>query len=345
MSIHKFKYVRFLCVLSKSLTADEVRQARISKLRDKRNQLSDGQWEDVLSSTLLQRRIQGSEAGFLEQLEVLATLFKDQLSITFRNNISGITQKLGEVTFEKDESQELDITRWAGTAVERSNRLDREVRDLTSKYDEQSMKFDMLNHQLEDMIKAKAEHESSLLQKCRELLNTKKLKIRDQQRLLASATFDPNKAAKLQHARATLKSHTATCSRAGKRKAESHHRASESAEESEFEGKAPKERPENVLSETMNTPEDSDQDVTEDESGDGLDSAHQVATLLGRSQAVDGAKGAMKVEMQLDTPPPRGNLPSGASGREVAKRPVTENKSTLSPQAGNEDEETDDDEL
>ena len=345
MSIHKFKYVRFLCVLRKPLTTNKVRQARVSKLRDKRNQLSDGQWEDVLSSTLLQRRIQGSEAGFLEQLEVLATLVKDQLSITFRNNISGITQKLGEVIFIKDESQELDIIRWAGTAVERSNRLDREVRDLTSKYDEQSKKLAMLNHQLEDMIRAKIEHESSLLQNFKELLNTKKLKIRDQQRLLASAKFDSNEASKLQHARATSKHHTTTTSRAGKRKAESDYRASESLEESGFEGEAAKENPENDLSETMNTPEHSDQDVTEDESGDDPDSAHQAATIFDRSKAVDGPKEDIQVEMRLDALPPRGNLLSGVSGVEAAKRSVTENKPTLIPEAGNEDEETDDDEL
>ena len=340
MSIHKLKYVRFLCVLHQPLTTDKVRQARISKLRDKRNQLSDGQWEDVLSSTLLQRRIQGSEAGFLEQLEVLATLVKDQLSITFRNNISGITQKLGEVIFIKDENQELDIIRWAGIAVERSNRLDREVRDLTFKYDEQSKKFEMLNHQLEDMIRAKIEHESSLLQNFKELLNTKKLKIRDQQRLLASARVDPNEAAKLQHARATSKPHTTTPSRAGKRKAESDRRASKSPEESGFEGEGAKEYPENDMSETMNTPEHSDQDATEDESGDDPDSAHQAATIFDRGKAVDGPKEKFLVGTRLDALPPRGDLLSGVSGVEAGK-----NKSTLFPEAGNVDEETDDDEL
>ena len=298
----------------------------------------------MLSSTLLQRRIQGPEAGILEQLEVLASLVKDQLSITFRNNISGITQKLGEVVFQKDESQELDITRWAGTAVERSNRLDREVRDLTSKFDQQSKKFEMLNHQLEDMIKSKIEHESSLLQNFRELLNTKKLKIRDQQRLLSSARFDSNKAAKLRHARATSTPHTVTPSRAGKRKAESDHLASDSPEESEFEGKTPKEEPENDVSETMNTPEHSDEDVTEDESGDDLDSAHQATTLLDRSQAIDEAKGAINAEMQLDALPPKGKLPSGLTEREATRRPEAEYQSTLSSEAGPEDE-TDDDEL
>lgn len=329
-----------------SLTTVEVRQSQISKLRDKRNQLSDDQWENVLHSTLLQRRIPASEAGILEKLEVLATLTGDQVSIIFRNNISAITQKLGEVVFKKDESQELDITGWTGTAVERSNGLDSEVQDLTSKCHEQSKKMEKLNNQLEDLIKAKREHEESLLQKFRELLNTKKLKIRDQQRLLTSAKFDPKQAAKIQTARSTSKPRAATASRARKRKAKSGHRASESSEESGFEGKAPKRQPESDLSEQMNTPEHSDQDVTEDENSNDPDTSAQASKLPGRTKAADGAKGAMGEETQSDTLPATRDVPLGEDARsQQAKPPVTDGNSTLTREAGNEDEGTDDDEL
>lgn len=328
------------------LTTDKVKQSRISKLRDKRNQLSDDQWEDVLHSTLLQRQIQGSEESIFEKLEVLATLAGDQLSITIRNNISGITQKLGEVLFKKDDSQELDIIGWTGTAVERSNRLAREFQELTTKYDEQSKKIEKLHNQLEDLIKAKLEHEDSLLQKFRELLNTKKLKIRDQQRLLASARIDPKQAAKLQNARSISKPRAATASRTEKRKAKSGHRASDSPEESGFEGKALKQKPESDMSEQMNTPEHSDQDVTEDESGDDPESPPQTPKLREKTQTADGAKGAIGEEMQLDTLPPTRYLPFGEGGsREQATRPATEDNPMLTQDTGNEDEETDDDEL
>ncbi|CAD6580365.1 MAG: hypothetical protein ASARMPREDX12_007933 [Alectoria sarmentosa] len=323
-----------------------LRQSRISKLRDKRNQLSDDQWENVLHSTLLRRRVQGPDAGILENLEVLAALAGEQLSIIFRNNISGITQKLGEVVFKKDESQEVDITRWAGMAVERSIGLEREVRNLTSKYDEQSKEMERLKNQLEDLVKAKIEHENSLLQSFTGLLNTKKLKIRDQQRLLASAKVDPKQAAKLRNARSTSKPRAATASRAGKRKAKSGHGASESSEESGFEGKAPIQKPESDLSEEMNTPEHSDQDVTADETGDDLDSTPQSAKLPDRSKAADGAEEAIGEEMQLDAPPPTRDLPFGEGRRrEQTNRAVTEDKSAFIQEPCNEDEETDDDEL
>lgn len=300
----------------------------------------------MLHSTLLQRRVQGPEASTLEKLEVFATLARDQLSIIFRNNISGITQKLGEIIFEGDESQELDITGWAGIAVERGDGLDREVQDLTSRYEEQSKKLEKLNNQLEDLIKAKREHEDSLLQKFRELLNTKKLKVRDQQRLLASAKVDPRQAAKFQNARSTSRPRAATASRIGKRKAKSGHPASESSEDSGFEGKSHKQKPESDLSEQMNTPEQSDQDATEDQSSDDPVSAPQTAKVPGRSAAADRARRAMGEEMQLDTPPPTRDLPFGEGGRkEQSTRLVTENESTRAREVGNDEDETDDDEL
>ena len=260
----------------------------------------------------------------------------DQLSVTFRNNISGITQKLGEIIFQKDETEELDIIRWAGTAVERSNKLEEEVRDLTFRYDEQSKRAEKLNDQLETLIKAKAEHEDSLLRSFRDLLNTKKLKIRDQQRLLASAKIDLKQAAKLRNARSVSKPRAATPSRAGKRKATDGHRDFESSEDSGLEGKTSKQKPENDLSEQMNTPEHSDQELTEDESGDDLGSAHQAGTRPDR----------IEEETRSDIMPAKRVMPFGESGRaEQATQPITVDKSTLSQEAGNEDEETDDDEL
>ena len=267
--------------------------------------------------------------------------------MVFRNNISAITQKLGEVVFKKDESQEIDIRKWTGTAVERSNELDREVQDLISKYDEQSRKMEKLNNQLEDLIKAKREHEDSLLLNFRELLNTKKLKIRDQKRILASAKLDPKQAAKIQSARSISQPHAATPSRAGKRKLKSDHQDSESSEESGFEGKSPKQKPESDLSEQMNTPEHSSQEVTDDETGDEPDSSPpQASRLPGRSVVADVAKGAKGNKMRPEILPPTRVSPFRKGGRsEEAKRPVMEDNSGFIQEVTNEDEETDDDGL
>lgn len=50
-----------------------------------------------------------------------------------------------------------------------------------------------LNTQLEELIQAKTDHDDQLIAKFVQLLNEKKLKIRNQQRLLASAKVDSNK--------------------------------------------------------------------------------------------------------------------------------------------------------
>lgn len=50
-----------------------------------------------------------------------------------------------------------------------------------------------LNTQLEDLVQAKNDHDDQLVAKFVQLLNEKKLKIRNQQRLLASANIDTNK--------------------------------------------------------------------------------------------------------------------------------------------------------
>ena len=308
-----------------------MRQSRISKLRDKRNQLSDYQWEDVLKSTLLQKRAHTIEASVLEKLEVLGTITGGQLSIIFRNDISGITQNLGEVVFRRDESQELDIFRWAGTALERSMRLESEVRDLTSKYDEQSRKMEMLSHQLESFIKAKKDHELSLLQKFRELLNIKKLKIRDQQRLLASARLDAQQAVKMRNARSTSTIHTATASRLGKRKIEGGCQISELSRGSILEGNSLNEKREYDRLKTMDTPEDSDQDVTEDDTDNDRDYTNKAATLSPQTWSANEGKGALDEEVQSNTM------------RHTRDPP--EEKPIFTEEAGNEGVMTDDDEL
>lgn len=50
-----------------------------------------------------------------------------------------------------------------------------------------------LNAQLENLVQAKNDHDDQLIAKFVQLLNEKKLKIRNQQRLLASANIDTSK--------------------------------------------------------------------------------------------------------------------------------------------------------
>lgn len=65
--------------------------------------------------------------------------------------------------------------------------------NLTDRYREAEDTIAKLSQQLADLMEAKSQHENQLLANFTQLLNEKKLKIRNQQRLLASATADPTK--------------------------------------------------------------------------------------------------------------------------------------------------------
>lgn len=65
--------------------------------------------------------------------------------------------------------------------------------NLTDRYREAEDTIAKLSQQLADLMEAKSQHENQLLANFAQLLNEKKLKIRNQQRLLASATADPTK--------------------------------------------------------------------------------------------------------------------------------------------------------
>lgn len=115
------------------------------------------------------------------------------MTLIFRRNIAGVTQRVGEIPLRLDEEQEISLFEWTATAVDKTSDLKVALRDLNSKYQDQAQIIQKFNDQLEDLIQAKREHENSLMEKFRDLLNAKKLKIRDQQRLLATAKIDPQK--------------------------------------------------------------------------------------------------------------------------------------------------------
>jgi hypothetical protein len=66
------------------------------------------------------------------------------------------------------------------------------VENLETQLAAQTATISTLQSQLDGIVQAKAEHEGLLLHKFAELINSKKVKIREQQRLLGTAQVDPN---------------------------------------------------------------------------------------------------------------------------------------------------------
>lgn len=90
-----------------------------------------------------------------------------------------------------DENVEIELFEWAAVAARDVHDVKGELIKAKASASSHQEHAAMLQRQLDEFIQAKEESELQMLEKFRLLLNAKKLKIRDQQRLLARAKVDP----------------------------------------------------------------------------------------------------------------------------------------------------------
>lgn len=107
--------------------------------------------------------------------------------------IHTLQQRLGSISLKQDDEQAIELFEWTGITASAVDALETQVASLSARYRTAEETISKLNKQLEELVRAKSEHEDQLIAKCVQLLNEKKLKIRNQQRLLASANADPEK--------------------------------------------------------------------------------------------------------------------------------------------------------
>lgn len=101
-----------------------------------------------------------------------------------------------------DPDEAIELFEWCGAAVESSTSSKQAAADLAVKSTEANAAVAQLQSQLEDMIKAKCEDETLLLRRFRDLLNEKKIKIREQQQALAALAANPSMAGQSQPSQA-----------------------------------------------------------------------------------------------------------------------------------------------
>ncbi|KAI4105941.1 MAG: hypothetical protein LQ339_003259 [Xanthoria mediterranea] len=331
-----------------------LKHARISKYRAKSNHLSDSQWEVLLRLTLLQEHTSDPQDPDLKDFEVVASVSDSKLTVTFRKSISGIHQKLGELSLSKDADAAINILDWANTAILRAGSLEAEAQTLQLKLVEQTEMVQKLNRQLEELVQAKKEHEDTLLEKCALLINEKKGKIRDQQRLLATAKVDPKELRAVQAARRPVSPsrQSAGPSAKGKRKVSALASSDDDRSDDGFEDQRRKaeevEEEQQPDSEDI-TPQHSDVDETEDEADNAeFDPVPVLSTAKGKvmetPEVAGGAdrsgmlNGAREVNL-----PPRRELPFMKDKTDPIQR--TEILNTDQDTKMADDDETDDDEL
>ncbi|KAI2473334.1 hypothetical protein F4781DRAFT_188487 [Annulohypoxylon bovei var. microspora] len=318
--------------LDLKLIGSESTAVFVTKLRHKRagdykapnGPCSHEEWERILTSTLINR-------DPVSDIEIRADLQSDgsSISLSFRKNIQGITKRLGSIKLEEDEKTEISPFDWCVSAIRGREKVEEDLVAAIAKVQTVEDSLKELKDQLDELIKTKEEDETELLEKFRDLLNEKKVKIRQQQRLLASANVDPEKLANVSGGQSKEK-RVAQSSRASKRKVKEESESSDAG----FEKMDVEE--ENDDDSAQPDIEEDRGDTTADEtaSGTGTDDEPapppvkskrtQAAAPKQNTPASTSAKKTHKPsssEEDSEEPPPRRALPFMKSKKPVAPAP------------------------
>ncbi|OIW27462.1 hypothetical protein CONLIGDRAFT_431423 [Coniochaeta ligniaria NRRL 30616] len=195
----------------------KLRHDKVSSKKDKKHPIAEDEWERILTEVLLDRQSD-------PDIELVAQVAEGQsIALIVRRSISGIKQRIGTINLLCDEDQGLDLFDWCGTALASKKAIKADLEAANAKAQELENAVKELKDQLEELIEAKKADESELLVKFRDLLNEKKVKIREQQRLLMANNADPEETNAVPSprrvARQTGKGHVPKPSRTSKRKA------------------------------------------------------------------------------------------------------------------------------
>ena len=285
-------------------------------------------WSQILQRTLLPPDLATPppQDVLYEGLETVAAIANGTLTLTLRRNVGGITQRLGSIVLDEDDArEEVSFPEWLDSAVGFSDSVLAKLERLQVDAEAHARQVAAMKKQLEELVRVKREHEEALVEKFAVLLNEKKLKIRDQQRLLAGAKVGKEDAEELKVSRGS-KGRTKGAVGKGKRKADP---VSEAEEDEEMVDEVEVEQQEE-------TPQPSDDDATEDEDSDAEDGLN--AKPIAAPPQVARRVVSTKPEPMTSSPvvPLRQDLPSvrasQTNGRKAAPAIVEEE----------EEEETDD---
>jgi hypothetical protein len=281
------------------------------------------EWKSVLAFVLLHERPEGGPLpDHLKGVEIVAEIAAQRtFTLIIRKIVGAITQSLGHIELEYVE-EEISVFDWVKAAAESSDELREQLQTLQKSSAEQQNHVARLTTELDQLVKAKKDHEQELLSKFAALLNEKKLKIRDQQRLLSHAKVDPDAAEDVRNARSKDPVSRKAGTSRSKRKANDE---DENMTENEEETPAASDE------------ETADEDDAEEEGGFApAPAASQASSRKSQSQAEAAHT------MSVDELPPTRALPFSKPRREEPTPPAN---SVNQKAIEEEDEETEDDEL
>ncbi|BCS27501.1 uncharacterized protein APUU_60549S [Aspergillus puulaauensis] len=323
-----------------------LQQSQLNKLRTKSYEGSDDEWNDIVLYIL---GLQDETTKTTEPsmgIEASATINDSgdghkALVIAARKRIQTITQKLGSLSLQQNDEQGIELFDWSNLAVTRADILEQRFNSLLDRFRTAEDTIALLNKQLEEFISLKTVHDQQLISDFAQLLNEKKLKIRNQQRLLASAQVDTEKISTMQTATATDDPWPNVKGRRPKRPAET--TRDESDDDEGFEkmdadklkpqvGKVADEETDDGGTSTPRPFEDDD-NATSDEDFD--------SSAKGPQQRNRRSQG-LHEQAVAKSPPPRRELPFS---RRTEKKPTLTLSSPVRQSRDETGEMTDDDEL
>ncbi|KAK4580532.1 hypothetical protein LTR86_000735 [Recurvomyces mirabilis] len=315
------------------------------------------QWKATLRFALLRERPDDGIPEMLQGIETVCSLERDNLTVTIRKNIGGIHQRLGTIVLSQNDEQEINPFDWAAISTAKVDALLQSANEMQISAKKHEVEVAKLTKQLEDLVQAKKDHESELLKKCAALLNAKKLKIRDQQRLLAGAKINVNDAELVSTARRgdkCGKGRTAASSRDSKRKANGHAQLVPDEHDPAASDDDDADEPDAELEQDQETPDPTDDEAEEEplsSSSKAVPPSRTRATEKGPDHAKRPSAGTAKgggsggrAENEDSSLPPQRDLP-------FPKKAGVSNNAHNKPAAGRppprpaKDDETDDEEL
>jgi hypothetical protein len=171
-----------------------VKDKNVAALRVSKYTGDDDEWRQVLANTLLQER-PAANLNALQGLELSAAVSGETCELSLRRKFGGVVMRLGSIILNRDdEREEVSAFDWVETAVASSDELRSELATLQASLVSQHAQVASLTSQLDELVKAKKEHEEQLLRKCAALLDAKRAKIRDQQREINATKTQGHKA-------------------------------------------------------------------------------------------------------------------------------------------------------
>jgi hypothetical protein len=317
------------------------------------------EWTDVLAFALFHRSPHGAVPPLLDGVETVGSITDSTLTLTIRRNVGGIKQRLGSIQLPTTVDEEINALDWADVAAATSDNLRAQLETLQTSYDAQLDQIAKLNAELDMLIRAKKDHEHDLFTKFAAVLNAKKLRIRDQQRLLNSAKIDPSVAARVSDARSLDATGASGVSRRAKRKAPASPSGFAEAEDANLDYRERMDDEDSDAHESNSrpmTPEPEGAPAAADTESEDDDATMQTNRSVMSGRGARGkprqtASQAMDVDVNEEEPPPAGKKMHDDkktmenSSEEAASGPTPAARGDEDGDDDDDDDETEDDEL